>query len=253
MLTPRPVGAVADFISLLEARTGQQMGPNRNWRIETALKPLMRDTGHDTLEKLAAAIRADRAGPLAGRVVDELPVSAVPDGRRARIWSAGCSTGQEPLSLAMLFAEKLDAQMPEIIATDVSDAALNRARAGRYTQFEIQRGLPIRRMMQWFDSVDGDWVANPGLTRMVAFRKMNLVADALPIGRFDVILCRNVLLYFSLDIRRAVLGRLAQVLRPDGVLVLGAGETVIGQTDAFRPSQRYRGLYEPNWSNAAAA
>ena len=153
----------------------------------------------------------------------------------------------------MLFAEKLDVQMPEIIATDISEAALNRARVGRYTQFEIQRGLPIRRMMQWFDSVDGDWVANPGLTRMVVFRKMNLVVDPLPIGRFDVILCRNVLLYFPLDVRRTVLGRLAQVLRPDGVLVLGAGETVIGQTDAFRPSQRYRGLYEPNWASAAAA
>ncbi|MBW8743469.1 MAG: protein-glutamate O-methyltransferase CheR [Sphingomonas sp.] len=272
MLTPRPAGAVAEFIALLEARTGQQMGANRNWRVETALKPVMRDTGHDTLEKLAEAIRADRGGPLADRVVDELlnqessffrdaavfdiveqAVSAIPDTRRPRIWSAGCSTGQEPLSLAMLFAEKLDHQMPEILATDVSESALNKARAGHYTQFEIQRGLPIRRMMQWFDSVDGDWIANPGLTRMVSFRRMNLVADSLPIGRFDVILCRNVLLYFSLDMRRAVLGRLAQVLRPDGVLVLGAGETVIGQTDAFRPSQRYRGLYEPNWAAAAAA
>jgi chemotaxis protein methyltransferase CheR len=272
MLTPRPAGAVAEFIALLEARTGQQMGANRNWRIETALKPVMRDTGHHALEQLAAAIRADRSGPLADRVVDELlnqessffrdaavfdiveqVVSAVPDTRRARIWSAGCSTGQEPLSLAMLFAEKLDHQMPEILATDVSESALNKARAGRYTQFEIQRGLPIRRMMQWFDSVDGDWIANPGLTRMVSFRRMNLVADSLPIGRFDVILCRNVLLYFSLEMRRTVLGRLAQVLRPDGVLVLGAGETVIGQTDAFRPSQRYRGLYEPNWAAVAAA
>ena len=108
-------------------------------------------------------------------------------------------------------------------------------------------------MMQWFDSVDGDWIANPGLTRMVSFRRMNLVADPLPIGRFDVILCRNVLLYFSLEMRRAVLDRLAQVLRPEGVLVLGAGETVIGQTEAFKPSQRYRGLYEPNWHAAAAA
>ncbi len=272
MLSPRPAGAIAEFTALLENRTGQQVGANRNWRIETALKSVMRDSGHETLDALAAAVRNDRGGPLADRVVDELlnqessffrdatvfdvieqAVSAVPDTRRARIWSAGCSTGQEPLSLAMLFAEKLDDQMPEIVATDVSEAALNRARAGRYTQFEIQRGLPIRRMMQWFDSVDGDWVANPGLTRMVSFRRMNLVADPLPIGRFDVILCRNVLLYFSLEMRRAVLDRLAQVLRPEGVLVLGAGETVIGQTEAFKPSQRYRGLYEPNWHAAAAA
>jgi chemotaxis protein methyltransferase CheR len=88
---------------------------------------------------------------------------------------------------------------------------------------------------------------------MVSFRRMNLVADPLPIGRFDVILCRNVLLYFSLDLRRKVLERLVQVLRPDGVLVLGAGETVIGQTDAFKPSKRYRGLYEPTWPAAVAA
>ena len=153
----------------------------------------------------------------------------------------------------MLFAEKLDDHMPEIVATDVSEAALNRAKAGRYTQFEIQRGLPVRRMMQWFDTVDGEWVAHPGLTRLVSFRRMNLVVDPLPIGRFDVIMCRNVLLYFSLDLRRKVLARLAQVLRPDGVLVLGAGETVIGQTDAFRPSQRFRGLYEPVIATAVAA
>ena len=272
MTIPRAAGPTREFVALLEARTGQQIDANRRWRIETALKLSMRDTGHETLEDLAAAVRADRNGALANRVVDELlnqessffrdaavfdaigeAVMVVPATRRPRIWSAGCSTGQEPLSLAMMFAEKLDDQMPEIVATDVSDAALGRARAGRYTQFEIQRGLPVRRMMQWFDTVDGEWVAHPGLTRMVSFRRMNLVADPLPIGRFDVILCRNVLMYFSLDLRRKVLARLAQVMRPDGVLVLGAGETVIGQTDAFKPSQRYRGLYEPVIVAAAAA
>jgi len=272
MLSAAPGGAAGDFMTLLEERTGQRMAANRNWRIETALKPLMRETGHASLEALAVALRHDRSGKLGDRIVDELlnqessffrdstvfevvaeAVRAVPDTRRARIWSAGCSTGQEPLSLAMMFAERLDDQMPEIVATDVSETALTRAKAGRFTQFEIQRGLPVRRMMQWFDSIDGDWVAHPGLTRMVSFRRMNLVADPLPIGRFDVILCRNVLLYFPLDLRRAVLDRLAKVLRPDGVLVLGAGETVIGQTDAFKPSQRYRGLYEPNWAAAAAA
>ncbi|MDB5678042.1 protein-glutamate O-methyltransferase CheR [Sphingomonas bacterium] len=272
MLNPCPTGPIAEFAALLEARTGQQIDANRRWRIETALKPSMRDTGHESLDSMAAAIKADRTGALANRVVDELlnqessffrdapvfdlianVIAAVPATRRPRIWSAGCSTGQEPLSLAMLFAEKLDEQMPEIVATDVSASALDRAKAGRFTQFEIQRGLPIRRMMQWFDTVDGDWIANPGLTRMVSFRRMNLVADPLPIGRLVVILCRNVLLYFSLDLRRKVLERLAQVLRPEGLLVLGAGETVIGQTDAFKPSQRYRGLYEPTWPAAAAA
>ena len=267
-----PGDPTGEFAALLEARTGQQIDSNRQWRIETALKSSLRETGHDSLEALATAVRADRHGPLADRVVDELlnqessffrdssvfdvvgaAVAGAPSGRRVRVWSAGCSTGQEPLSLAMMFAEKLDAQIPEIIATDVSEAALARARVGRFTQFEIQRGLPVRHMMQWFDMVDGDWIAHPGLTRMVSFRRMNLVADPLPMGRFDVILCRNVLLYFSLDLRRKVLARLAEALRPDGLLVLGAGETVIGQTDAFRPSQRYRGLYEPAIATAVAA
>ncbi len=261
-----------EFAALLEARTGQQLDANRFWRIETALKASVRDTGYDCLASLAAAVRADRHGPLADRVVDELlnqessffrdaavfdvvagAVAAMPAGRRVRVWSAGCSTGQEPLSLAMMFAEALGENMPEIIATDVSEAVLARARKGRFTQFEIQRGLPVRRVMQWFDTVDGEWIAHPGLTRLVSFRRMNLVADPLPIGRFDIILCRNVLMYFSLDLRRRVLDRLSEALRPDGLLVLGAGETVIGQTDAFRPSPRYRGLYEPVVATAAAA
>jgi len=271
MLSARS-GPTGEFAALLEARTGQRIEASRHWRIETALKPSMRDTGHDCLETLAKAVRADRNGPLADRVVDELlnqessffrdvavfdavaeAVAAVPATRRPRIWSAGCSTGQEPLSLAMMFAENPGRPMPEIVATDVSEAVLARAKAGRYTQFEIQRGLSVRRMMRWFDTVDGEWVAHAGLTRLVSFRRMNLVADPLPIGRFDVILCRNVLLYFPPDLRRKVLARLAQALRPDGVLVLGAGETVIGQTDAFRPSQRFRGLYEPAIATVAAA
>ena len=148
----------------------------------------------------------------------------------------------------MLFTErdeKTKAVSPEIVATDVSETALGRARSGRYSQFEIQRGLPVRRMMRWFDTVGNDWVAKSELVRQISFRKMNLVADPLPIGRFDVILCRNVLLYLSPALRRLVLDRLAEVARPGALLVLGAGETVIGQTEAFRPSPRFRGLYEP--------
>ena len=257
--------AARELLRLLEARTGQHMAPGRNWRLGQALAAIMRDTGHDTLEQLALAVRSDRAGSLADRVVDELlnqetsffrdsqvfeaidaAIGAVPASRRPRIWSAGCSTGQEPLSLAMMFAERADRTMPDIVATDVSERAIERARAGRYTQFEVQRGLPVRRMIEWFKPAGGDWTANPVLTRMIAFRRLNLVADPLPGGRFDVVMCRNVLLYFSAEVRRRVLERLADAMRPDGLLVLGAGETVIGQTDAFRPSTRFRGLYEPN-------
>jgi len=272
MMTPppfaRPKGALNVLAALLESRTGQQIAANREWRIETALKPLIRENGLDTLDELVGQIL--RKPDLADQVVDALlngessffrdagvleTIAEAVDqmrrehlNRRIRIWSAGCSIGQEPLSLAMLFTERDErtkAVSPEIVATDVSETALGRARSGRYSQFEIQRGLPVRRMMRWFDTVGNDWVAKSELVRQISFRKMNLVADPLPIGRFDVILCRNVLLYLSPALRRLVLDRLAEVARPGALLVLGAGETVIGQTEAFRPSPRYRGLYEP--------
>jgi chemotaxis protein methyltransferase CheR len=260
-------GATGVLTAILEARTGQQLAANRAWRIETELTPLMRDLGLATLDALAMA--AQRSPAIAEQVADALlnqessffrdapvldlvakAVAALRDAhpaRRLRIWSAGCSFGQEPLSLAILFAEQpafSGATLPEILATDVSDAALARARSGRYSQFEIQRGLPIRRMIEWFESDGVDWVAKPELVRRIAFRRMNLVADAMPPGRFDVILCRNVLLYLTPDDRRRILDRFAGMLQPGGLLVLGAGETVIGQTEAFRPSAAYRGLYE---------
>jgi chemotaxis protein methyltransferase CheR len=268
---PRRAQAVTGvFASLLESRTGQQLDANREWRIETALKPVLRERGLETLDQLAGELLAARDKVVGNQIIDallnqetsffrdaavlDMVAEAVtklqtPDlNRRVRIWSAGCSSGQEPLSLAMLFAEREESggpPAPEIVATDVSEAALARGRAGRYSQFEIQRGLPIRRMMRWFETVGEDWVASSELVRRIQFRQLNLVDDPLPIGRFDVILCRNVLLYFSPAMRRHVFARLAEVMRPGGLLVLGAGETVIGQTDAFRPSPTYRGLYEP--------
>ncbi|MEG3146093.1 protein-glutamate O-methyltransferase CheR [Sphingomonas sp. RT2P30] len=277
---PRAGGGASVFASLLESRTGQELDAGREWRIETALKPVLRERGLDSLDQLAAALLAAPDKAVADQIVDALlnqetsffRDSAVLDlvaqavatlrgtdlNRRIRIWSAGCSSGQEPLSLAMLFAEQTgdDDQLPEIIATDISEASIARGRAGRYSQFEIQRGLSVRRMMRWFETVGDDWVARAELVRRVQFRQLNLVADPLPIGRFDVILCRNVLLYFGPAMRRHVFARLAEVLRPGGLLVLGAGETVIGQTEAFRPSPTYRGLYEPTGvidKDAAAA
>jgi chemotaxis protein methyltransferase CheR len=258
---------MAALNTLLETRTGQQLAANREWRIETALKPLLRDLKLATLDDLVTAVR--HSPEIADQTVDallnqessffrdtaviELVAEAVAalraeqGQRRVRIWSAGCSVGQEPLSLAMLFAEQEaqgETMPPDIVATDVSESALCRARAGRYTHFEIQRGLPVRRMMRWFDQQGEDWVAKPELVRRIAFRRINLVGDPLPVGKFDVILCRNVLLYLPPELRRLVLDRFGTVIRPGGLLVLGAGETVIGQTEAFRPSPRYRGLYE---------
>ena len=146
----------------------------------------------------------------------------------------------------------------DLIATDLSQRAIEKARSGLYTGFEIQRGLPIRRMVRWFYADGSDWVAKPELTRLVTVRRHNLVAEQPPPGAFDVILCRNVLLYLSAATKSSVFTRFAAAIRPGGTLALGAGETVIGQTNAFEPSRRLRGLYErtgqaPHQPRAAAA
>ncbi|MDC7811340.1 CheR family methyltransferase [Sphingomonas koreensis] len=261
-------GAMHVIGNLLEQRTGQQIAANRAWRVETVLKPVLRANDLDTLDQLIGRLAAERNGALAESVVDALlnhetsffrdaavldlvveaaqALQAETPGRRLRIWSAGCSMGQEPYSLAMLFEEAAITRgmmMPEIVATDVSAAALARARSGRFSQFEIQRGLPVRRMVSWFDSVEGDWVIRPELSRRVQFRQHNLAKESAPAGKFDIVLCRNVLLYFAADVRSRVFRTLRTATRDGGLLVLGAGETVIGQTDAFRPSDRFRGLY----------
>lgn len=260
--TPNALGVLA---ALLEVRTGQQLAANRSWRIDTALRPLLAAENLAGLDELVWRLVEAKGNALADRVVDALlnqetsffrdagvvenaaraveAAAAERGGARTRIWSAGCSTGQEPLSLAMHFAEG-GGLAPELLATDVSNAALDRARHGRYSQFEIQRGLPVRRMMRWFESIGGDWVARPELVRMITFRRHNLVDEAPPAGKFDAILCRNVLFYLAPPRRAQVLDKLASALVPGGLLVLGAGETVIGQTERFRPSQRFRGLYE---------
>ncbi|MEG3082511.1 protein-glutamate O-methyltransferase CheR [Sphingomonas sp. PB2P12] len=259
--------AVSVLTALLEARTGQQIAAYRSWRLDTALKPLLRDQKLETLDQLVTQLLEGSDRLIGDRIVDalvnqetsffrdghvfemiaEAVAIAETHGQRARIWCAGCSTGQEPLSLAMQFAERHEttgAAMPDIVATDVSDAALVRARSGRFSQFEIQRGLPVRRMVRWFDTTGSDWVAKPALLKAITFRRMNLVSDQPPPGRFDLVLCRNVLLYLSSATKLHVFPKVAAAMRPGGHLVMGAGETVIGQTRVFEPSKRFRGFYE---------
>lgn len=252
----------------LEAHTGQRIAQNRMWRVETSLKPLLREHGLCSLDALANRLAEGRDTRLIGQVIDALlnqETSFFRDGavleeavdavlamnfgtvrRRARIWSAGCSTGQEPLSLAILLSERLSQKsgvFPEIQATDVSESAVARAQAGRYSQFEIQRGMPIRRMITWFDGNDEVWSSKTELIRRITYRRASLLDDP-PIGQFDLILCRNVLFYFSAEVRALAFARIAEALRPGGLLVLGAGETVIGQTKLLKPSAAHRGFYE---------
>lgn len=253
---------------LLEARTGQQLIAGRQWRIETALKPVARSLGLDGIEALVATMVSAKDDVLATRVVEALlnnetsffrdpgvfdllgsdaldRIRAVrKDTKRLRVWSAGCSTGQEAYSMAIMLREaevRWANWSIDIAATDVSAEAVSRSRRGRYSQFEIQRGLPVRTMLRWFEQHGEEWTVDTRLRRMIRFAVHNLLSP--PPGQYDVILCRNVLMYFSPAVRRTVFDRLHEALAPDGVLMLGAGETVIGQTSRFAADPGLRGLY----------
>ncbi len=163
---------------------------------------------------------------------------------RLRIWCAGCSTGQEAYSVAMLLADQpatWEGWTFDILGTDVSAATIARANDGLFSRFEVQRGLPVTQMLRHFTQEGDDWRVNADLRRQVRFIRHNLLDP--PPGRFDLILCRNVLLYLAPELRRRAFERLASAIMPDGVLMLGAGETVIGQTDLFSPDPDCRGLY----------
>lgn len=255
---------------LLEARTGQQLTMNRRWRIETALSALLRERGIQTLDELITILVMGKEPSLSNQVVeallnnetyffrdrapfDLLSRHALPElakkrhsTRNIRIWSAGCSTGQEVYSIAMLFAENA-AQWRgwtiDVLGTDVSSMAVDRARGGLYSQFEVQRGLGINQTIRWFEECDDGWRAVEDLRRSVRFQVHNMLEAPPHPGGFDVVLCRNVLLYLTADKRRIAFDRLASAMAPDGWLMLGAGETVIGQTERFGADVEARGLY----------
>jgi chemotaxis protein methyltransferase CheR len=253
---------------LLEARTGQQLTMSRRWRIETALSSLLRERGIATLDELITILVMGKEPGLSNQVVEALlnnetyffrdrspfdllersvlPEMAQRASRRLRIWSAGCSTGQEVYSLAMMFAENETAWRGwtiDILGTDVSGEVVDRARAGVYTQFEVQRGLGIGQTIKWFEESDEGWRVVEGLRRPIRFQVHNILEPPPHPGQFDIVLCRNVLLYLNAEKRRAAFDRLASAMAPDGWLMLGAGETVIGQTKRLKTDPQARGLY----------
>jgi len=169
--------------------------------------------------------------------------------KSVRIWCAAGSTGQEPYSLAMSLKEMgaaLDGWRIEIVATDLSQEVLEKSRAGLYSQFEVQRGLPIQLLVKYFKQVGELWQINPDIRAMVQHRQFNLLHDFSQLGVFDLIFCRNVLIYFDQETKTNIFNRLAKALEPDGFLVLGAAETVIGLTTVFKPLIEQRGVYQPN-------
>jgi chemotaxis protein methyltransferase CheR len=178
-------------------------------------------------------------------------------GRKSiRVWCAAGSTGQEPYSLAMCLKEMsaaLTGWRVEIIATDLSQEVLENSKSGIYSQFEVQRGLPIQMLVKYFKQTGELWQINADIRAMVQHRQLNLLHDFSQLGVFDVIFCRNVLIYFDQDTKINIFNRLAKTTESDGFLVLGAAETVVGLTDVFKPFPDRRGLYRPTGARAAPA
>jgi chemotaxis protein methyltransferase CheR len=265
---------------LLCARTGQQLTDSRLWRVSSALAGLFREHGLSNLDQLVCLLGDGDQAELATQVVEALlnnetyffrdrayfsilAETVLPDiasrraaSKRIRIWSAGCSTGQEVLSLAMLFAGQPERWADwdiEILGTDISIKALAVANSGLYSQFEIQRGISIGQMLQFFSETPQGWQANDAIRALARFKQASVLAAPPSPGNFDLVLCRNVLLYFDPPTRRAVFERLSQATAADGWLMLGAGETVIGQTDLFVPAPCGATLYQPVGSRRLAA
>jgi chemotaxis protein methyltransferase CheR len=257
------------FAELLKRRAGIILAREKAYLLESRLAPLARRAGFANIEALAAAL-GPRDDGLAIEVVeamlnnetfffrdgvpfDLLRTAVLPAlrqaraaTRRIRIWCAAASTGQEPYSIAMLLAADQAAWAGwtvEIVATDLSQRALARAEAGLYTQFEVQRGLPIQALIKHFDKEDDQWRISRELRHRVRFRPANLCESFAHLGSFDVVLCRNVLMYLDPVTKSDILTRMRRQMPDDGYLLLGAAETVLGLSVDFRPDWVNRGLY----------
>ncbi len=256
---------------LLIARTGQQLTENRRWRIGTALSGVCRESGVENAEQLVCLL-ADTKDPLLERKIveallnnetyffrdkptfDQLPQDILPllaerrkSSRRLRIWSAGCSTGQEAHSIAMDL-ERQQAQWAdwsvEILGTDISQHALTIASRGLFSQFDVQRGLSILQTLQHFTEENDGWQLSDDIRKHSRFMQHNILDRPPSSEKFDLILCRNVLLYFDTQTRVHVLERLFSALAPDGFLMLGSGENITGLSDNFAPSNGRLSTYE---------
>jgi chemotaxis protein methyltransferase CheR len=244
--------AALDFLSeLVRARTGVILQNEKSYFAESRLAPLARREGHESVEALLTSLGRHWDEKLAAATVDAMAIAdtaffrdrhvfesigavmlptlaaARPDGV-VRVWCAGCSTGQEAYSMAML-AVQVENQAPnlkvDIIGTDLSQRALEKAHSGIYTQFEVQRGLPIRLLLQHFEKTGDMWRVSDRLRHAVRWRQLNLLEDRRSVRAFDILLCRNVVRYFDPATADHVLEQVAGALAPDGFLVLGAGET----------------------------
>ena len=256
---------------LVKQRSGIVLTTDKGYMLETRLGPMLRRDGIAGLDALALRLRGPGSAALAAEVVEALTTNessffrdgkpfehlkkllpklaaARPPGHVIRVWSAACSSGQEAYSIAMTVAElgaALGGRRLEIIGTDLSREMLDRAQQGIYTQFEVQRGLPVTMLVKHFQQDGTRWRVKPELRAMARFQAFNLLDDPRGLGRFDIVFCRNVLIYFDAPTKSRVLATLAGLLPADGVVYLGGAETVLGLTERLVPMPGERGVYEP--------
>ncbi|RDJ25366.1 protein-glutamate O-methyltransferase CheR [Bosea caraganae] len=270
-----------DFLrTLLHLRSGLSLSLEKRYLVESRLGILCRRRGISGLDALVRRLRLDNDRELEGAVVeamttnetlffrDRMPFDMFRDvilpeklaanvaKRSLRIWCAAVSSGQEAYSLAMILDEiapRLAGWKIEIVGTDISAEILERARAGLYSQFEVQRGLPIQLLLKYFKQEGDKWRIAERIRGMVDLKLHNLLESSEHLGQFDVIFCRNVLIYFDVPTKARVMAALSQRLAPDGAFILGAAETVIGITTTIVPDKQHRGLYRDGRSSRGQA
>jgi chemotaxis protein methyltransferase CheR len=268
-MTPANFQYLAAF---LKKRSGLIVGVDKTYLIESRLNPVARRLGHSGLDAMTEALRAGKSPTLESSVIeamttnessffrDRLPFERLKTTilprvmaqreatKRLHIWCAACATGQEPYSIAIILKE-MEAQLRgwqvDILGTDIAAGVLEKAKAGIYTQFEVQRGLPIQLLVRHFIQEGETWRLDASVRAMVRFRQFNLLEDFSGLGTFDIVFCRNVLIYFDRDTKVQILDGVAKATAADGCLVLGSAETLVGLTDSLRPIADERGVYEP--------
>ena len=259
------------FAELVKKESGIHLTEDRAYLLESRLMTVARKHNLVGLDTLADNLRRQKTGPLVADIVEAMTTNEssffrdqrpfeqfrnfiLPrllqsrrDRRLIRIWSAACSSGQEPYSLAMILHEeqaKLAGWKIEIIATDISKEMVDKAKQGTYTQFEVQRGLPIQLLVKFFNQEGDRWTVKDELRRGITFKTFNLLDDASSLGVFDVIFCRNVLIYFDSETKKVVLENISRRLPEDGLLFLGGAETIIGVTDRFKNLPDQSGVFQ---------
>jgi chemotaxis protein methyltransferase CheR len=274
---------VTDFefiCQILRERSGLVLTNDKAYLLESRLLPVARKWKLATFDDLVRVIRSKMDEAVIRDVVeamttnesfffrdtkpfDQFKALVLPAllksraaSRTIRIWSAACSSGQEPYSLAMILSEmaaQLNGWKIEIVGTDLSTEILNRAKEGMYSQFEVQRGLPITMLVKNFSQIGDRWQINAKIRGMVQYKEFNLLQDPMPLGRFDVVFCRNVLIYFDQPTKTRVLNSVAKLMPEDGFLFLGGAETVLGITDKFQMVPGQRGVYGVASTSASGA